>query len=227
MTEKYQVMTMQMPGEAGETAGIYASNARDRVTNVVRDRERTWSETWRVTTMAQDPRTPTSSSPFRPHTSSPLSESFSPSPSTSAAAKLQSRRLAQYKSTASATPRRVSSAYSSRPKTATLDDLNFGVRLFSPVSPSGDAYPRSALLRDRLRQRFARRAQQAREKRVEQKRERRKHGLSSDGEDMSMDSEDENDEDIGINDEVVANNPIAWSFARFIWAGYTFSCFVG
>jgi hypothetical protein len=41
MTEKYQVMTMQMLGEAGETAGIYASNARDRVTNVVRDRERT------------------------------------------------------------------------------------------------------------------------------------------------------------------------------------------
>jgi hypothetical protein len=160
--------------------------------------------------MAQDPRTPTSSSPFRPHTSSPLSESFSPSPSTSAAAKLQSRRLAQYKSTASATPpRRISSAYSSRPNIATVDDLSFGVRLFSPVSLSGDAYPRSALLRDRLRQRFARRAQQEREKRVEIKRERRKNGFSSDGEDMSMDSDDENDEDIGLNDEVVAINPIA------------------
>jgi hypothetical protein len=147
----------------------------------------------------QDPCTPSSSSPYRPHTSSPLSESFSPPPSTSAA-RLQSRRLAQYKSITTPT-RRVSSVYSSRPRNAIADDVNFGVRLFCPMSAPGDAeIPRSALLRDRLRLRCARRAQQAREKRVE--RERRRNGLSSDGEDMSMDSDDENDEDTVLNDEV-------------------------
>jgi len=152
---------------------------------------------------SQDPRTPSCSTPYRPHTSSPLSESFSPSPSTSAAAKLQSRRLAQYKSITTPT-RRVSSAYSSRSRNATTDDFNFGVCLFYPVPAPGDAEenPRNALLRDRLRQRCARRAQQAREKRVEK--ERRKNGLSSDCEDMSMDSDDENDEDIVLNDEVRA-----------------------
>ena len=81
--------------------------------------------------------------------------------------------------------------------------FDFGARLFAPVSAPGDAEnPRSALLRDRLRERCARRAQQARTKRVE--RERRKNGLSSDGEDMSMEGDDENDEDVVLNDEVRA-----------------------
>jgi hypothetical protein len=146
------------------------------------------------------PRTPSSSSPYRPHTSSPLLESFSPSPSTSAATKLQSRRLTQYKSFSTPT-RRVSSAYQSRPKHLASDEPSFGVRLFNSAAPLGDveSNPRNALLRDRLRQRCAHRAQQARTKRVE--RERKRNGLSSDGEDMS--DEDENDEEIVLNDEVL------------------------
>jgi hypothetical protein len=63
--------------------------------------------------------------------------------------------------------------------------------------------PRDALLRDRLRKRCAsHRAQQVRtKKRVE--RERRRNGLSSDGEEMSVESdEEENDEEIVLNDEV-------------------------
>lgn len=61
-----------------------------------------------------------------------------------------------------------------------------------------ESNPRNALLRDRLRQRCAHRAQQAHTKRVE--RERRRNGLSSEGEDMS--DEEENDEEIVLNDEV-------------------------
>lgn len=145
------------------------------------------------------PRTPSSSSPYRPHTSSPLTESFSPSPSTSAAAKLQSRRLAQYKSITTPT-RRVSSAYHSRLNHLASDEPYSGVRLFNSAAPLGDveSNPRNALLRDRLRQRCAHRAQQAHTKRVE--RERRRNGLSSEGEDMS--DEEENDEEIVLNDEV-------------------------
>lgn len=61
--------------------------------------------------------------------------------------------------------------------------------------------PRSALLRDRLRQRCADRAQQARTKRVE--RERRRNALSSDGEDFSMGSDEEEDqEEVMLNDEL-------------------------
>ena len=160
--------------------------------------------------MLQGPRTPSSSSPYRPHTSSPLSEpSFSPSPSTSAAAKLQSRRLAQYKSTATNTPtRRVSSAYRSRPEhatgataAATSDEPFFAVRLFSGGEvPREVENPRSAFLRDRLRQRCVHRAQQARTQRVE--RERRRNAMSSDGEDLSMESDDEDDQEVVINDEV-------------------------
>ncbi|KAH9983173.1 hypothetical protein BJV74DRAFT_51280 [Russula compacta] len=146
------------------------------------------------------PRTPSSSSPYRPHTSSPLYESFSPSPSTSAAAKLQSRRLAQYKSSTTPT-RRVSSAYHSCPKHAAANEPHFGASLFSSVASLGDAgNPRNKLLRDRLRQRCARQAQQERTKRVE--RERRRNGLSSDGDDMSMESDEENDEELVLNDEL-------------------------
>src|SRR5260221_1343827 len=162
--------------------------------------------------MLQAPRTPSFSPPHHPHTSSPLSEPcFSPSPSTSAAAKLQSRRLAQYKSTTPNTPtRRVSSAYRSRTgdairATATSDEPYFAVRLFSSSVGGGDVpgeaeNPRSALLRDRLRQRCVHRAQEARTKRVE--RERRRNALSSDGEDLSMESDEEDDQEVMINDEV-------------------------
>ena len=110
---------------------------------------------------------------------------------------------------AATTPtRRVSSAYRSRQGhaigsgTAAPDESSFAVRLFSLVGDSAPAEtenPRSALLRDRLRQRCAHRAQQARAKRVE--RERRRNALSSEGEDLSMES-DEEDEDVVINDEV-------------------------
>lgn len=147
-----------------------------------------------------DPCTPTSSSSYRPHTSSPLSESFSPSPSTSAAAKLQSRRVAQYKSIATPT-HRASAAYSSRPNHPSVDKLNFGVRLFSSPAVSGESEnPHDSLLRGRLKERCARRAQQARTKRVEMG--RRKSALSSDCEDVDMDSDEENDEDTALNDEV-------------------------
>lgn len=150
----------------------------------------------------EGPRTPSSSSPYRPHTSSPLSESFSPSPSTSAAAKLQSRRLAQYKSITTPTTRRVSSAYRySRSKhPAASDEPIIGVRPFSSAAAStGDVENN---LRDRLRQRCAHRAQRAHTKRVE--RERRRHVLSSsDGEEMDVESDDEeNEEEFGLNDEV-------------------------
>jgi len=182
-------------------ASIYIINPVTLHITNERDRDATRTECVMLSSYSpQDPRTPSSSSPYRPHTSSPLSGSFSPSPSTSAAAKLQSRRLAQYKSTTTPT-RRVSSAYSYRPRNETANGFDFGVRLFAPVSAPGDAEnSRSALLRDRLRERCARRAQQARTKRVE--RERRKNGLSSDGEDMSMESDDENDEDVVLNDEL-------------------------
>jgi len=60
--------------------------------------------------------------------------------------------------------------------------------------------PRSTLLRDRLRQRCVHRAQEARTKRVE--RERRRSALSSDGEDLSMESDEEDDQEVVINDEV-------------------------
>ncbi|KAI0264627.1 hypothetical protein BC834DRAFT_246150 [Gloeopeniophorella convolvens] len=146
----------------------------------------------------QVPRTPSSSSTYHPHTSSPLSEPFSPSPSTSATAKKQSRRLAQYKST---TPiRRPSKAYSSRPKDATPDESNFGIRLFAATSPGDAENPRSALLRDRLKQRCALRAQQARTKRVAN--ERRAYSLSSDGEGMDVESDEEEEEDAVLNDEL-------------------------
>jgi hypothetical protein len=186
----------------------------------------------------EGPRTPSSSSPYRPHTSSPLSETFSPSPSTSAAAKLQSRRLAQYKSITTPTTRRVSSAYhhhhhsrSKHPAAAT-DEPNLGVRRFRSVaaaaaaaasaSSPGDAEnnsnnntPRDVLLRDRLRQRCAHRAQQAHTRRVE--RERRRNALSSsDGEEMDVGSDDEeNEEELVLNDEVcvgVVRRPEALSY---------------
>ena len=169
------------------------------------------------------PRTPSSSSPFRPHTSSPLSESFSPSPSTSAAAKLQSRRLAQYKSTTTPT-RRVSSAYQSRSNHHD-EPPHFGVRLFHSAAPLGDVEnnPRNALLRDRLRKRCAYRAQQAHSKRVE--RERRRNGLSSDGEDMSVESDEEdNDEELVINDEVLS---LCCLIVLLSDAKYDSSCFAG
>ncbi|KAH9077935.1 hypothetical protein EDB83DRAFT_2216629 [Lactarius deliciosus] len=144
----------------------------------------------------QDPRTPSSSSTYRPHTSSPLSESFSPSPS---AASLQSRRVAQYKSIATPT-RRVSTAYSSRPSRASVDKLSFVPSLFSSTAVSGESEnTRDALLRGRLKERCARQAQ-ARTKRVET--ERRKSALSSDGEDVDMDSDEEDDEDTALNDEL-------------------------
>jgi hypothetical protein len=66
--------------------------------------------------------------------------------------------------------------------------------------PAEAENPRSALLRDRLRQRCVHRAQEARTKRVE--RERRRNALSSDGEDLSMESDDEDDQEVMINDEV-------------------------
>jgi len=148
----------------------------------------------------QDPRTPSSSSTHRPHTSSPLSEPFSPSPSAPAAASLQSRRVAQYKSIATPT-RRVSTAYSSRPSCASVDKLSLVPRLFSSTAVSGESEnSHDALLRVRLRERCARRAQQARTKRVEM--ERRKCALSSDGDGVDMDSDEENDEDTALNDEV-------------------------
>jgi len=152
----------------------------------------------------EGPRTPSSSSPspYRPHTSSPLLESFSPSPSTSAAAKLQSRRLAQYKSITTPTTRRVSSAYHSRSKHPGLTDQpNFGVRHSRSVAASpGDVENN---LRDRLRQRCAHRAQRAHTKRVQ--RDRRRNGLSSsDGEEMDVESDDdeENEVELGLNDEL-------------------------
>ena len=159
----------------------------------------------------EGPHTPSSSSPYRPHTSSPLSETLSPSPSTSAAAKHQSRRLAQYKSITTPTTRRVSSAYNnSRSKhSAVTDEPNFGVRLFSSAV-AGDVEnnnTRDVLLRDRLRQRCcAHQAHQAHTKHVERERRRKSNGLSSsDGEDMNMESDDEeNEEELGLNDEVCA-----------------------
>ena len=172
------------------------------------------------------PRTPSSTYPYRPHTSSPLSESFSPSPSTSAAAKLQSRRLAQYKSITTPT-RRVSSAYQSRPSHRAADEPTFGVRLFQSAAPLGDVEdnPRNALLRHRLRKRCAHRAQQVHTKRVE--RDRRRNGLSSDGEDMSMESdEEENDEEVVLNDEVSLSCSFTL-YSRF-WlseARHSSSCF--
>ncbi|KAN0136836.1 hypothetical protein V8E53_005277 [Lactarius tabidus] len=148
----------------------------------------------------QDPCTPTSSSSYRPHTSSPLSEPFSPSPSSSAAAKLQSRRVAQYKSIATPT-HRAPAAYSSRPSHPSVNKLNFGLRLFSSTAVSGESdNPRDSLLRGRLKERCARRAQQARTKRVEM--ERRKSALSSDCEDVDMDSDEEDNEDTALNDEL-------------------------
>jgi hypothetical protein len=79
-------------------------------------------------------------------------ESFSSSPSTSAAAKLQLRRLAQYKSITTPTTRCVSGAYyHSRPKLpAVADEPSFGVRLFCSVgaSPGEENHPHDALLRD-------------------------------------------------------------------------------
>lgn len=183
--------------------------------------------------MLQSPRTPSSSSPYRPHTSSPLSEPhFSPSPSTSAAAKLQSRRLSQYKSTAATnTPtRRVSSAYRSRPEhatgaTAAASDGEpcFAVRLFSGGEVPREAEnPRSALLRDRLRQRCVHRAQQARTQRVE--RERRRNAMSSDGEDLSMESDDEDDQEVVINDEVCRQRFCSESSSSE--TKYSSSCFI-
>lgn len=152
----------------------------------------------------EGPRTPSSSSPYRPHTSSPLSESFSPSPSTSAAAKLQSRRLAQYKSITTPTTRRVSSAYRySRSKhPAVTDGPNFDVRHFPSVAAGTSTGDVENNFRDRLRQRCAHRAQRAHTKRVE--RERRRRGLSSsDGEEMDVESDDEeNEEEFGLNDEL-------------------------
>ena len=152
----------------------------------------------------QDPCTPTSSSSFRPHTSSPLSESFSTSPSASAATKLQSRRLAQYKSITTPT-HRAPAAYTSRPSHPSVDKLNFGFRLFSSPAVSGESdKPHDTLLRGRLKERCARRAQQARTRRVEM--ERRKSALSSDYEDVDMDSDEEDDEDTALNDEVCHSN---------------------
>jgi len=79
--------------------------------------------------------------------------------------------------------------------------VSVGPCLFSSASAPGDAQDsRSTLLRDRLRQRCARQAQQARTKRVE--RERRRKSSSSDGEDMSMESDEEVDEEVLINDEL-------------------------
>jgi len=184
--------------------------------------------------LLQGPRTPSSSSSHRPHTSSPLSEPcFSPSPSTSAAAKLQSRRLAQYKSTTHTPTRRVSSAYRSHAghatgTTAASDEPYFAVRLFSSSVGGGGGdvpreaeNPRSALLRDRLRQHCVHRAQQARTKRVE--RERRRNALSSDGEDLSMESDEEDDQEVVINDEVCrCIAPNSSSEAKD-----SFSCFTG
>ena len=153
----------------------------------------------------EGPRTPSSSSPYRPHTSSPLSESFSLSPS----AKLQSRRLAQYKSITTPTTRRVSSTYHSRSKhPPATDDPKFGVRHFCSVGGDAeDNNPRDVLLRERLRRRCAHRAQQAHAKRVE--RERRRNALSSsDGEEMSVGSDDEeNEEELVLNDEVCKASP--------------------
>jgi len=90
----------------------------------------------------------------------------------------------------------------------------FGARQFCSVAAAvassnsiGDAEnnPRDVLLRDRLRQRCAHRAQQAHTKRVERERRRRRYGLSSsDGEEMFVESDDEedNEEEFGLNDEV-------------------------
>ena len=69
--------------------------------------------------------------------------------------------------------------------------------------------PRNALLRDRLRKRCAHRAQQVHTKRVE--RDRRRNGLSSDGEDMVESDEEENDEEVVLNDEV----SLSCSFTRY------------
>jgi hypothetical protein len=82
-----------------------------------------------------------------------------------------------------------------------VDKLSFGLSLFPSTTASGDSEnPRDVVLRGRLRERCARRAQQARTKRVEM--ERRKNALSSDGEDVDMDSDEENDEETVLNDEV-------------------------
>ena len=85
-----------------------------------------------------------------------------------------------------------------------MDKLNFGFRLFSSPTVSGESdNPHDSLLRGRLKERCARRAQQAqqaRTKRVEM--ERRKSALSSDYDDVDMDSDDEDDDDTALNDEV-------------------------
>jgi hypothetical protein len=82
-----------------------------------------------------------------------------------------------------------------------VNKLNFGLRLFSSTAVSGESdNPRDSLLRGRLKERCARRAQQARTKRVEM--ERRKSALSSDCEDVDMDSDEEDNEDTALNDEV-------------------------
>lgn len=82
-----------------------------------------------------------------------------------------------------------------------MDKLNFAPRLFSSTAVSGESdNPHDSLLRGRLKERCARRAQQARTKRVEM--ERRKSDLSSDCDDVDMDSDEENDEDTALNDEV-------------------------
>jgi hypothetical protein len=82
-----------------------------------------------------------------------------------------------------------------------VDKLSFTSRLFSATTVPGESdNPHASLLRGRLKERCARRAQQARTKRVEM--ERRKSSLSSDCEDVDMDSDEENDEDAALNDEV-------------------------
>ena len=82
-----------------------------------------------------------------------------------------------------------------------MDKLNFTSRLLSATAVPGESdNPHASLLRGRLKERCARRAQQARTKRVEM--QRRKSALSSDCEDVDMDSDEEHDEDAALNDEV-------------------------
>jgi len=82
-----------------------------------------------------------------------------------------------------------------------VDKLSFTSCLFSATAVPGESdNPHASLLRGRLKERCARRAQQARTKRVEM--ERRKSALSSDCEDVDMDSDEENDEDMALNDEL-------------------------
>lgn len=72
-----------------------------------------------------------------------------------------------------------------------------------------DNNPRDVLLRERLRRRCAHQAQQAHTKRVE--RERRRNALSSsDGEEMNVGSDDEeNEEELVLNDEVCTASQVA------------------